>query len=133
MCRVAVRVLIADDNELVRFVISDIILREGWVICGSFADGDTAVAMAAELKPDIVILDFQMPLRNGISAGHAIHAFLPNVPLLLYTLFASSHLEDEAKSAGFRAVIQKGDAPGLTSAIRDALASIAFPGAAQSS
>jgi DNA-binding NarL/FixJ family response regulator len=119
---VAVRVLIADDNEQVRSAISDIIRDEGLEVCGSFADGKTAVDKAAELKPDMVILDFQMPQRDGISAGRAIHAFLPNVPLLLYTMFATvPSLENEAKKLGFQAVVQKGDTAGLIAAIRGAV------------
>lgn len=131
MCRVAVRILIADDNELVRSVISDIILREGWVVCGAFADGDTAVVMAAELKPDIVVLDLRMPQLDGIGAGRAIKSFLPNVPLLLYTTFTSAQPEVEAKELGFQAVVHKGDAPALTLAIRNALSAAASPGVAK--
>lgn len=116
-----VRVLIADDNDAVRSEISEIIRREGWIVCGSFSDGQSAVARAAELKPDVVILDLQMPQRDGLSAGCAIRAFLPNVPLLVYTLFASPYLETEAKRLGFRGVIQKGNTAALTSAIRSAL------------
>jgi DNA-binding NarL/FixJ family response regulator len=118
----AVRVLIADDNEQVRSALSDVIRGEGWAVCGSFGDGKTAAEMAAELRPDVVILDFQMPQRDGISAGRAIHTFLPDVPLLLYTMYASlPAVEDEAKKLGFRAVIQKGDAEALIAAIRSAL------------
>jgi DNA-binding NarL/FixJ family response regulator len=118
----AVRVLIADDNEQVRSAISDIIRSEGWVVCGSFGDGNTAVKMAATLKPDVVVLDFQMPRRDGISAGLAIRTFLPDVPLLLYTMFASPPLEEEAKTAGFHAVVKKNDPAALVSAIRSAVA-----------
>lgn len=116
-----VRILIADDNDEVRSAISDILRREGWVVCGSFADGQTAVDGAAELKPDVVVLDLQMPARNGLSAGCAIRTFLPSVPVLIYSTFASSCLEEEAKRLGFQGVIQKGDTAALTSAIRSVL------------
>lgn len=116
-----VRILIADDNDEVRSAISDILRREGWIVCGSFADGQTAVDRAAELKPDVVVLDLQMPARNGLSAGCAIRTFLPSVPVLIYTTFASSCLEEEAKRLGFQGVIQKGDTAALTSAIRSVL------------
>lgn len=120
----AVRVLIADDNDEVRSAVSDIIHREGWVVCGSFADGRTAVARAAELKPDVVVLDLQMPQLDGISAGCAIQTFLPNVPLLMHTAFASSYLDAEAKRLGFRGVIPKGNSAALTLAIRSALSGV---------
>lgn len=120
-----VRVLIADDNDEVRSAISDIICREGWVVCGSFPDGRTAVDGAAKLKPDVVVLDLRMPQRDGLSAGCAIRTFLPNVPLLIYTTFASSCLEEEAKKLGFQGVVQKGDTAGLTSAIRSVLSEAA--------
>lgn len=119
------RFLIADDNDQIRSSISDIIHDEGGVVCGSFADGKTAVEMAAELKPDIVILDLRMPLLDGISAGRAIRAFLPNVFLVLYTMFASPYLEAEVTKLGFHAVVQKSDTQGLVAALRSAVSAVA--------
>ena len=94
-----------------------------WEICAEVPDGKAAVEKAGELKPDVVILDLIMPLRDGISAGRAIHELLPNVPLLLYTIMASPSLEADARRAGFQAVIHKSDAAALVAAIRNALAS----------
>lgn len=64
-----------------------------------------------------------MPQRDGISAGRAIHKPLPDTPLLLYTVLASSALEPDARNAGFRAVTAKGSASELITAIRNALTS----------
>ena len=116
-----VRVLIADDNDQVRSMISEIMRSEGWLVCGSFADGQTAIEKAAELKPDVVVLDFQMPRRDGISAACAIRVFLPHVPVFIFTLFANPYLDEEAKRLGLNGIIPKGNIEALTSAIRSAL------------
>lgn len=106
-----VRILLADDNERVRPMLSDIISQAnpGWEVCSEVANGQLAVEKAAELKPDLVILDFSMPVLDGISAGRKIRAILPDVPVLLYTFIASARIEQAAKEAGIDAVIEKAD------------------------
>lgn len=121
----AVRILIADDHELIRSAISQLIRGEGWEICGSVGDGEAAVAKARELKPDLLILDFEMPRLDGLSAGRDIRAFLPNVPVLLYTAFLCDYVESEARRHGFRGVVEKANSTALVAAIRSALAATA--------
>lgn len=116
-----VRILIADNHDLVRSVISNLIREAGWEVCGTASDGKSAVEKALELQPDLLILDHRMPDRDGISVGHDIRALLPNIPILLCTLFASPSLESEAKDSGFQGVVQKSDGAALLAVIRSTL------------
>ncbi len=67
------RILIADDRESMRIALRALIrMRPDWQICGEASDGRDVVAKAAKLQPDLVVLDFKMPLANGIKAGSEI-------------------------------------------------------------
>ncbi|MGH9737781.1 MAG: response regulator [Candidatus Acidiferrales bacterium] len=119
-----IRILLADDNYRVRPMLSKIISEADprWEVCAEVANGQAAVEMAAELKPDLVILDFAMPILDGISAGRQIRAILPDVPLLLYTFISSARIEQVAKEAGIHAVIEKADFRKLVEEIRKLVA-----------
>jgi CheY-like chemotaxis protein len=106
-----IRILLADDNERVRPMLSTVISEAdpSWEVCSEVPNGQLAVEKAAELKPDLVILDFSMPVLDGIGAGRKIRAMLPDVPVLLYTFVSSARIEDAAKEAGINAVIEKAD------------------------
>ena len=115
------RILIADDNEQVRSAITFLIRGLGCEVCGAVGDGEAVIEKAIELKPDLLILDIAMPKRDGWSAGRELLAFLPNTPILLYTMLPAAFLDHRAKELGFLAVVQKDDATALMTAIRDAL------------
>jgi DNA-binding NarL/FixJ family response regulator len=102
------KILIADDNESLRKALRDSLSsQEGWTVCGEATNGRSAVVMAVELKPDVIILDFLMPLLNGIAAAAEISAIMPDVPIVLYTMHMSAQLEREAKKVGIRKVVAK--------------------------
>jgi DNA-binding NarL/FixJ family response regulator len=84
-------------------------MRPDWQICGEANDGREVVAKAAELQPDLVVLDFKMPIANGIKAGSEISRSMPSVPIVMYTLYITPELEIAAKLAGIRQVIGKED------------------------
>lgn len=126
----AVRILIADDHARVRSELKQLIHNSDydWEVCCEACDGQDAIEQAAHYEPDLLILDLIMPGCDGIRAGRKIREFLPNSPLLLYTLLESEYLEREAKKAGFFAMVHKADSSlALISAIRDALASRRLP------
>jgi DNA-binding NarL/FixJ family response regulator len=102
------RILIADDNESLRTALKDVLFtQEGWSICGEATNGASTVSMAAELKPDLIVLDFLMPLMNGLAAAAAIMKLAPDIPIVLYTMHMSGQLEREAKKVGIRRVVSK--------------------------
>ena len=117
------RILIADDHESMRAAIkATVTLHPHWEICGEATDGLEAIKKAEELHPDIVLLDFKMPVANGIKAGSEISTSKPDVPILMYTLYKTRELEIAAKMVGIRQVIAKeAGAQDLLSAIEDEL------------
>src|SRR5690348_10052417 len=119
----SVRILIADDHDLLRGAVAELLRKTGdnWEVCGQAADGKAAIEKAAQLRPDLIVHDVLMPLRDGMSAGREIHSMLPGVPVVLYTILASPALEADARRAGFHAVVHKANAAELIAAIRSAL------------
>jgi DNA-binding NarL/FixJ family response regulator len=113
------RILIADDRESMRTALrTSIGTHPGWRVCGEADDGREVVAKAAELQPDLVVLDFKMPVANGIKASSELSASMPTIPIVMYTLYKTRELEVAAKLVGIRQVIAKEDgAQHLLSAI----------------
>lgn len=104
------KILIADDNESLRIALREVLSRQqGWTVCGEATNGRSAVSMALELKPDVIILDFLMPLMNGLAAAAEISKQSPQLPIVLYTMHMSTQLEREAKRLGIKKVISKTD------------------------
>jgi DNA-binding NarL/FixJ family response regulator len=104
------RILVADDHESMRSAVRCWIkMHPGWEICGEADDGREAVAKAAELKPDLVLMDFKMRVVNGIKAGSEICSTMPTTPVVMYTLYKTPELELAAKLVGIRQVVGKED------------------------
>lgn len=84
--------------------------REDWIVCGEAANGLQAVQLAAKLKPDAVLLDFKMPVMNGLEAAREIIKNDPSMPIAMYTLVDQSiRFESEAQKIGVRKIISKTD------------------------
>jgi DNA-binding NarL/FixJ family response regulator len=120
-----VRILIADDHEAARAAIAEMIdaCDEDWSVCSEADDGRSAVKLAVEHRPDVVVLDVRMPKMDGMEAAHEIRRRLPGTPIVFYTLLATPRLEAAAHAAGFEAVVAKPDTLGLVAAIRRAVRS----------
>lgn len=106
-----IRILIADDHAIVRHGLRT--LLEGhshWSICGEALTGREAVAMAKQLNPDIVILDFGMPDLNGLEATRQIRETLPHTEVLMLTMHDSEQLVHKTLAAGAKGYILKSDA-----------------------
>jgi DNA-binding NarL/FixJ family response regulator len=106
-----VRILIADDHELFRRgVAAELTQVPGWVVAAEAANGRDAVALAAELKPDIVVLDLTMPELNGLEAARRIIAAAPSARILILTAHESEQLVREVLRAGAQGYVLKSDA-----------------------
>lgn len=123
------RVLIADDNSHLRQALKALLLRrDGWSVCGEAADGEEVVRMAAELNPDVILLDFQMPVLNGLIAAGRILRANPDMPIVFYTLHQNHFIEQQALAMGVRKVISKGDViTSLMTSIEEVVKSEAKP------
>lgn len=116
----SLRVLLVDDQRLVRAGFREILTGEGFTIAGEAADGHEAVELAARLLPDVVLMDLQMPTLNGIEATRQILSGPePRARVLVLTTFDLDEYVYEALRAGASGFLLK-DAPEdqLTAAIR---------------
>ena len=107
------RVLIADDNSIVRNIVKIFLShRPNMAICGEAGNGTEAVEKAKLLKPDLVLLDLAMPEKNGAEAASVLKKSMPDLPIILFTMY-SEKVGSQLKSAiGVDAVLSKPD--GLT-------------------
>jgi DNA-binding NarL/FixJ family response regulator len=118
------RILIADDGESMRGALKTLVaLNPEWTICGEAGDANEAVAKAKELHPDLIIMDYRMPDSDGLVAADGIFRALPDIPIVMFTLFKNDELEHAANRMGIRYVVGKEEGvPTLFSAIENGLA-----------
>jgi two-component system, NarL family, response regulator NreC len=114
------RILIADDHHIVRQGLKALLEREQFDVCADTADGQEAVRLARELRPDVAVLDFAMPLLNGLEATREIHLVSPQTQTILLTMHAEDRYVQEALRAGARGYVVKTQvAADLVQAIRE--------------
>ena len=100
------RVLVAEDEVLIRLDLKEMLEEEGFTVVGEAGDGETAVAMAEQLRPDLVILDVKMPGLDGLAAAARIgEARL--APVVMLTAFSQRELVERARDAGAMAYLVK--------------------------
>jgi DNA-binding NarL/FixJ family response regulator len=117
---VPTRILIADDHKsAIREIRTLLDANPGWEVCGEAANGQEALARANEMHPDVIVLDFAMPVMNGLMTAQEITKVQPTVPIVLNTLYSSPQVELEAKRHGIRKVVEKTRSGALVSAIRE--------------
>jgi DNA-binding NarL/FixJ family response regulator len=104
------RVLIADDHEAVRKGVAGILESRGDIeICGEASNGEEAVRKAHELNPDLIIMDFTMPVMDGLEASRRILKMAPQTPILMFSMHKFETLTEAAKKAGARGFVTKGE------------------------
>jgi AmiR/NasT family two-component response regulator len=100
------RVVIAEDEAIIRLDLKEILQGEGYQVVGETGRGDEAVTLVREHQPDLVILDIKMPGIDGIEAARRITAEV-RVPVLILTAFSQRNLIEEARDAGVAAYLVK--------------------------
>jgi response regulator NasT len=100
------RVLIAEDEALIRMDLAEMLRDEGYEVVGEAGDGQEAVELAESLRPDLVIMDVKMPRRDGIDAAAEI-ASKRIAPILVLTAFSQRELVERARDAGAMAYLVK--------------------------
>ena len=101
-----IRVLIAEDEALIRLDLKEMLLEEGFDVVAEVSDGATAVRLARELRPDLCILDLKMPVMDGIQAAEQVTKERLSAVLIL-TAFSQRDLIDKARRAGAMAYLVK--------------------------
>jgi DNA-binding NarL/FixJ family response regulator len=105
------RLLVVDDHAVVRRGVRALLeSRPGWEVCGEAVDGQDAIRKAADLKPDIVVLDISLPGLNGLEATSRILKESPASEVLILTMHHSEELAQQVIKAGARGYVLKSDA-----------------------
>lgn len=102
-----VRVVVADDTAHVRRVLADMLALDGFDIVGEAGDGDEAVRVTLETQPHVVVMDLQMPSRDGLAATRLIRAERPAQQVVLYTAYVDADVRAAAHEAGVAVVLDK--------------------------
>jgi len=100
------RVIVAEDEAIIRLDLAEMLKEAGYDVVGQAGDGEQAVAMAIELKPDIVIMDVKMPVMDGITAAEQIGKERI-CPVVMLTAFSQTELVERARDAGVMAYVVK--------------------------
>ena len=107
----ASRILIVDDSAMIRSVIRSRIERQAdWQVCGEAENGAIAINKVKELNPDVVVLDFQMPVMNGLDAAAEISKMTSEPIMVMFTLHKDEYLAKSAEKAGIKGVVAKSGA-----------------------
>jgi response regulator NasT len=99
-------VVIAEDETLIRMDLAEMLADEGYDVVGQAGDGQKAIELAEELRPDLVILDVKMPVLDGIAAAEAI-AGQRIAPVVMLTAFSQRDLVERARAAGAMSYLVK--------------------------
>jgi CheY-like chemotaxis protein len=113
------KILVADDNAMIRKSLCRILeVEENYDLCAEAVNGEEAVALAREHKPDLIVLDFQMPVMNGIEAAYELKRIMPDIPIILFTLHADAVTDALGPNSPIDLVVAKSDAVHIVDHIR---------------
>lgn len=105
------RILIADDHEVVRSGLRAIIeARSNWAVAGEASDGEQAITLALDTRPDVIIADYSMPVVSGLEVSRRVRVLQLRSEVLILTMHESDELLTEALLAGVRGFLLKSDA-----------------------
>ena len=121
------RILLADDHEIVRQGLRLLLQREGFEVIGEAANGQDAIRLAEENCPDVAVLDYGMPLLNGIGAAREIMQSCPRTKTILLTMHTDDHYVLEALRTGIKGFVVKTQAPAdLIRSIHEVLSGMVY-------
>jgi DNA-binding NarL/FixJ family response regulator len=100
--------MLAEDRVSMRHALKGLLqTRSGWEVCGEAEDADEAFAKALELRPDLIVMDYRMYHSDGLEAADRILRELPEMPIVMFTLYKTNELEHSANLMGIRYVVGK--------------------------
>ena len=101
------RILLADDHQLLRQAIRRALEDAGMTVVAEAADGGEAVRLASEVQPDLIVMDVSMPVLDGVEATRRIHADYPDLPIVIITMHGDEALRRDAVNAGASGFLTK--------------------------
>ena len=103
-------ILVADDNPVIRDALCKLFeIEDGLELCEQAVDGQDAIEKAKKFRPDLIILDFSMPVMNGLAAAHILKTIMPSVPIILFTIHSTEMFSKEAHDTGIDAIVSKAE------------------------
>jgi DNA-binding NarL/FixJ family response regulator len=103
-------VLIVDDNAFVCEALCKLFQQDaGFEVCGRAENGKEAIEKARELHPDLIVLDFSMPVMNGFDAARVLKRLMPTVPLIMFSAFGDRFAKHQAQLIGIADVVSKSE------------------------
>src|ERR1700687_3565385 len=106
-------ILVVDDSDITRKITRLFLeIQIDFEVCGEAVDGVDAIEKAKELKPDLILLDLAMPRMNGIEAASVIKGMMPQLPIVLFTMYKETVGNALASAVGIDAVFSKPDGGG---------------------
>jgi DNA-binding NarL/FixJ family response regulator len=103
-----VRVLVVDDHQMLREALVGLLEVAGFEVAGAVADGADATALAAELAPDVVLMDLSLPVLNGLDTTRLLREVAPDTAVVMFSAFDDAELKRQAFAAGAVAYLAKG-------------------------
>jgi DNA-binding NarL/FixJ family response regulator len=103
-----VRILVVDDHQMLREALVGMLELSGFEVVGAVADGADATYLAAELLPDVVLMDLSMPVLNGLDATRLLREVAPATAIVVFSAFDGAELKRQAFAAGAVAYLPKG-------------------------
>jgi two-component system, chemotaxis family, chemotaxis protein CheY len=103
-------VLVVDDSPAIRNALCALFAgEEDFTVCGEAENGKEAIGKAEALQPDLIVLDFSMPVMNGLDAARVLKRLMPTVPLIMYSAFADKFIEHQAHLIGITELVSKSE------------------------
>jgi DNA-binding NarL/FixJ family response regulator len=103
-----VRILVVDDHQMLREALVGLLELAGFEVVGAVADGVDATVLAADLAPDVVLMDLSMPVLNGLDTTRLLREVVPDTAIVVFSAFDSPELKRQAFAAGAVAYLPKG-------------------------
>jgi CheY-like chemotaxis protein len=100
-------VLVVDDNAAIRKKLAAAFLSDGFKTCAEAENGKEAIELAERINPDVIILDFSMPVMNGLDAAPGLRKVCPNAPIILFTQYEDSLSKTDVSKSGVSLVLAK--------------------------
>jgi len=113
-----VRILVVDDNPAVRHYLRALLEQQvSWQVCDEARTGGEALQRVKKNPPDMILLDFQMQIWNGLDVAKQITRLFPEIPILMVTIHLSKQLAEEARRVGIRGACAKSDVGSIVEAV----------------